>query len=187
KTTLCKRILKIIPNLRFSISMTTRPGRKGEKDGKDYFFTSKEEFIKKIKEKKMSEWAIVHGHYYGTPRYFLEGCLKKGNNVISDVDVQGGIKIKKRYPFNTVLIFVIPPSLRILERRLRARKKDDEKTIKTRLDNVRKELKEIKNYDYLIINDSINKATEHLKNVIQSEQMRTRNFYLKKALDNFSA
>ncbi len=185
KTTLCKKVLKIVPNLTFSISMTTRSARKGEKNGKDYFFLSENDFIQKIKQEKLSEWAMVHGYYYGTPKDFLEDCLSAGNNVISDIDVQGGLKIKEKYPLNSVLIFIMPPSMKILERRLRARKKDDEKTIKIRLENARKELKEIKRYDYLIINDNIEKATEHLKNVIISEQMRIRNFYLKNTLSNF--
>ncbi len=185
KTTLCKRVLKIVPNLVFSISMTTRSARKGEKNGKDYFFLSENDFGQKIKQEKLSEWAMVHGYYYGTPKDFLEEYLSAGNNVISDIDVQGGLRIKKKYPLNSVLIFIMPPSMKILEKRLRERKKDDEKTIKRRLENARKELKEIKKYDYLIINDNIEEATEHLKNIIISEQMRIRNFYLKNTLNNF--
>ncbi|MCK4533060.1 guanylate kinase [bacterium] len=185
KTTLCKRVLKVVPNLTFSISMTTRPARKGEKNGRDYFFLPENDFIKKIKQKKMSEWATVHGYYYGTPKDFLEDCLSAGKNVISDIDVQGGLKIKEKYPLNSVLIFIMPPSMKILEKRLRARKKDNEKTIKIRLENARKELKEIKKYDYLIINDKIEKATEYLKNIVMGEQMRMRSFYLKNTLNNF--
>ncbi len=185
KTTLCKRMLKILPKLVYSLSFTTRPPRSGEKDGKDYFFISKEEFTMKIKEKKLAEWAIVHGSYYGTPKDFLENSLKKGYNIILDIDVQGGIKIKKRYPLNTKLVFVIPPSLKVLEKRLRARRKDSAETIKRRLENAKKELREIRRYDCLIINDDLEKATEQLKAIIVSEQMKIKSFFLNGTLRNF--
>lgn len=185
KTTLCKKVVKSIPDLIYSISFTTRPPRPGEKGGKDYFFISEKEFARKVKEKKLAEWAVVHGYHYGTPKDFLEDFLRKGYKVILNIDVQGGIKIKRRYPLNTVLVFVIPPSITVLKKRLTARKKDTKSAIKIRLENAKKELREVKKYDYLVINDYLEKAIKRLKSVIITEQMRIKRGFLKDTLSKF--
>lgn len=171
KTTICKELIKKKPDLRFSISCTTRPARKGEKNGKDYFFIAKKEFFKMVRGKKFAEWARVHDQYYGTPKEYIEKHLKQGRDVLLDIDVQGGVKILKKYPL-AVLIFVMTPSFRVLEKRLRARKKDSESVIQKRLKNARMELGFLPQYSYLIINDDLPAAVKQLQNIVEAEHLK---------------
>jgi len=171
KSTLCKKLIKDLPDACYSVSVTTRNLRRGEIEGKDYFFVSKSEFKQKIKRGEFAEWALVHGHYYGTPKDFLERNLLKGKDVILDIDVRGALKLKKRYP-EAVSIFLAPPSFSELERRLRGRMKNNEATIKKRLTNARWELGRIRNYDYLVINDRLVDAFRQLKCIVIAEKNR---------------
>jgi guanylate kinase len=174
KTTLCKELIKKKPNLKFSISCTTRPARKGEKNGKDYFFITKTKFFEMIRGKKFAEWAKVHDFYYGTPKQYIEKHLRNGKDVLLDIDVQGGVKILRKYP-KAVLIFVMTPSFRVLEQRLRKRKKDSPSVILKRLKNAKRELGFMPHYSYLIINDRVDAAVKRLQNIVEAEHLKLDN------------
>ena len=167
KTSICDAIVESGKNTVYSISYTTRDPRAGEKNGIDYFFVNKAKFIKMAKEGKFAEWAKVHGNYYGTPKSFLDKTLKSGKNVLLDIDVQGGLNIKKQYP-QTCMIFIMTPDLKTLEKRLVSRNQDGKETIKIRLENAKKELKFIPKYEYLVINGDLNKAVDGVKTIIKS-------------------
>jgi guanylate kinase len=174
KTTLVRELSKKISDIYYSISLTTRLPRPGEKDGKDYHFVSLEKFQEHLKAKQLLEWAEVHGHWYGTPKEPINQHLKSGHPIILDIDVQGGKQIRTLMP-EAILICIAPPSLGILESRLRARKQDTEETIQKRLKAAQKELLEAqKNYDYLIVNDTIPAAVDRLRSIIVAEQLKMK-------------
>lgn len=179
KTTLCRLISASMPKVKYSISSTTRPMRTGEKNGYDYFFLSKEEFIKNIKRGGFAEWALVHGNYYGTPKKALNALLEHGYDVIMDIDVQGGLKIKKAYR-DAVLIFVMAPSFSELQKRLKGRNKDNNTVIEKRLANARKELKQLPRYEYLVINRELKTAQKEIEEIINAEHKRTANIRIPK-------
>jgi guanylate kinase len=171
KTTLIKELLKRIPGLSFSVSYTTRPPREGEIEGVDYKFVTESEFFKMVQEGKFAEWAQVHGAFYGTPKENL--FPEPGTDVILDVDPQGAKKIKEIIP-TAVLIFIIPPSLKEMEKRLRERGKDSEEAIQRRLANAQMELDKVKMYEYTVLNDDVEKALECLKAIILAERCKTQ-------------
>lgn len=171
KTTICQRILKGSPELNYSISVTSRRPRSGEKDGKDYFFISEEEFDEKIGKGEFAEWAEVHGHRYGTPRKFLEEALRSGRDIILDIDVKGALQIKEKYK-ESCLIFLLPPSLETLAARLKKRKTDDEKEIEKRLAKAKEELSFLKEYDYAVVNRNLSQAVEEVRTIITAERCR---------------
>lgn len=171
KTTICRELLKQLPELGYSISMTSRSPRLGEKEGKDYFFISKEEFDEKISKGEFVEWAQVHGYHYGTPRPFLEEVLRSDRDTILDIDVQGALQIKKEYK-TSCLIFLLPPSLETLASRLRKRKTDDKKEIEKRLGKAQEEITFLKEYDYAIVNQELSQAVEEAKAIITAERCR---------------
>ncbi|MEJ5299449.1 MAG: guanylate kinase [Thermodesulforhabdaceae bacterium] len=172
KTTILKEVRLRLPDLKFSISYTTRPPRYGEEHGKDYFFVSREEFLKGIEDSRFVEWAYVHGNYYGTDRNMIENWIANGQDVILDIDVQGAREIKCQYP-QSVTVFILPPSWRELERRLRLRGTDSSDVIERRLQNAVKEIEESFWYDYLIVNDEVSKAASQLMAIITSFRCRT--------------
>jgi len=171
KSTLCRKLINNLPNACYSVSVTTRNPRRGEVQGKDYFFVSRNEFKQKIKRGELAEWALVHGHYYGTPKNFLEKNLVEGKDIILDIDVRGAMKLKKKYP-EAVFIFLAPPSFSELERRIRGRKRNSEATIKKRLTNARREIGRIGSYDYLVINDRLVNAFTQVKSIVLAEKNR---------------
>jgi len=183
KSTLCRKLIEDLPNACYSVSVTTRNPRRGEVEGKDYFFVSRNEFKRKIKIGQLAEWALVHGHYYGTPKDFLERNLLKGKEVILDIDVRGAMKLKRRYP-EAVFIFLAPPSFSELKRRLKGRGKNNEATIKKRLTNARWEIGRIKSYDYLVINDRLVNALRNLTCIVVAEKNRVKR--LKKRIQNLN-
>jgi guanylate kinase len=170
KTTLVERVLPMDANLRASVSVTTRPPRKGEVDGRDYHFVSEAEF-ERMKAKDLVEWAEVHGYLYGTPRKFLEEQLAGGRDVVLNIDVQGGIEVKKLFP-GAVMIFILPPTFDSLRRRMLGRGGDDPKDIEIRLENARKEIEAADRYDYLVVNDEIDEAAREIMAVITAERLR---------------
>jgi len=170
KTTLIREILKRVPGLTYSVSYTTRPPRPGEVDGVDYRFVTREQFLEMVKKGEFLEWAEVHGDLYGTPKGALSPPA--GNDVILDIDPQGARQVKELKP-DAVLIFLLPPSLEELERRLRERKKDPEEAIRQRLINAKKELEQIGLYDYTVVNDEVEKALQYLSAIILAERSRT--------------
>ncbi len=172
KTTLAHRLLKELPNAVFSISYTTRKPRGTEKDGVDYRFVDTKTFQEKIERGEFVEWAQVHDHFYGSPQSVIDEAIRSRGIAVFDIDVQGGVAIKRKYP-DAVLVFVLPPSMEELERRLRERKTDSDETIRKRLLAARAEMEKGRAaYDYLIINDDFEKAFTELKSVVIAERCR---------------
>ncbi|WP_456325420.1 guanylate kinase [Desulfonauticus submarinus] len=171
KSTLISLLRKDFSKFEFSISYTTREPRAGEIHGKDYFFVSKKEFIKLKKENFFAEWAEVHGNYYGTPKEAVLKALKQGKDLLFDIDVQGAKQIKQNLN-KGIFIFIFPPSLKELKRRLKKRNTDSPETINIRLANARKEIQEANIFDYWIINDKLEAAYLELKSIIIAEKLR---------------
>ena len=169
KTTVANELLKG-KNIARVITATTREPRLGERNGKDYFFWSVPEFEKAIKTKQMLEWAKVHVNYYGIPKSSLESVLKKGKCPLLVIDVQGAKTVKKIYK-NAVTVFLTAPSLAELKKRISARS-DGTKNINVRLKTALKELKQIKNYDYLVVNDSLRECVAACKAIISAESKK---------------
>ena len=170
KNTLINFVRKAIPEMVYSISATTRSPRVGEVAGRDYFFLTEEEFRRRIREGGFAEWALVHGHYYGTPRNPINATILAGRHVIMDIDVVGKIKFDNAYP-RAIGILILPPSLEVLENRLRARGSDDEKTIQLRMINARREIEFAKTqgkYEYTIVNDDLAAAENETLTLIRS-------------------
>ncbi|MDR1695365.1 MAG: guanylate kinase [Endomicrobium sp.] len=173
KTSVCNAVIESDKNTVYSVSYTTRKPREGEKNGSEYFFTNEDKFKKMAKEGKFAEWAKVHGNYYGTPKSFLDKTLRNGKNVLLDIDVQGGLDIKKQYP-EACMIFIMTPDLKTLKKRLVSRNKDSKETIKIRLENAEKELKSLNKYEYLVINGNLNEAVDRVKTIIKSLDYRIK-------------
>jgi guanylate kinase len=171
KTTLCHMLIKELPSAEFSISVTSRQPRAGEVDGRDYVFVNEEDFKKRVKEGRMLEWAQVHGNYYGTSKKFVETRLNKGLYVILDIDVQGGLQVKEKFP-EAILIFVLPPSMEELKNRLKNRKQDSSGEIKKRLKNSYEEMNYLSKYDYLVINDNLTEALKDIKAIIRADKLK---------------
>jgi guanylate kinase len=171
KSTIARGLLERSGDLELSVSMTTRPARRGEKDGEEYSFVSLERFHAAREGGELLEWAEVHGNLYGTPAAFVERTLSRGQNVLLEIDVQGGMSVKKRIP-EAVLIFLLPPSFPELERRLRGRATDDEEAIRQRLENAKKELELYVHYDYLVVNEDVERCTNEVFGIVTSESRR---------------
>lgn len=172
KTTLARRLLSDFPNAEFSISFTTRKPRGAEKNGVDYHFIDAAEFSLRLDRGEMVENAEVHGHFYGSPQAVVDRAKSGAGIAIFDIDVQGGAKIKAKYP-DTVLVFVLPPSMEELERRLRDRKTDSEDTIQRRMLAARSEVERgLESYDYVVVNDDLDAAYARLKSIVVAESCR---------------
>jgi len=167
KGTLLKLLLEKHPNLKLSISATTRNPRPGEIDGINYFFTKKEDFLTAVNNQEFLEWAEFNNNYYGTKQAWVEKTLNKGENLILEIETQGALQIKSKLP-EAILIFILPPSLEELEHRLRGRNTEDEQAIQNRLNEVRREIECSKSYDYKIVNDDLNKALTELEKIVIS-------------------
>ncbi len=173
KTTLCKRICESIEGLRFSVSFTTRKPRDGEIDGVHYFFIDEDEFRSMVSDGEFIEWAEVHGNFYGTSKKHIEGMISEGIDVLLDIDVQGARQIRDNVP-DCITIFVLPPSIDELRKRLIGRMSDSEETIAKRLKKATEEISEYKSYDYVILNDVFETALKELESIIISERAKTR-------------
>ncbi len=158
----------------FSVSHTTRPPRAGELDGKDYYFVKPITFQAMQEQDAFLEWAEVHGNLYGTSKAVIDNLIKEGKDVILDIDVQGARQIRDKAGMDAVFVFIAPPSLEELEQRLTNRGTDSESVIKTRLQNARQELADLDQYDYVIMNDVVENATEALRSIIIAERSRAR-------------
>ena len=167
KSTMIKRLKTDFPSLVESVSYTTRPIRPGEIDGLSYFFISREEFIQKKENDEFLEWAEVHGNFYGTSKAFVEKCLSEGKHVLFDLDVQGTDTMKVYFGEVANVIFISPPSVEELEKRLRNRGTENTQIINLRLMNAHKELQRKEDFDFLIYNDDIEKAYRRLCEVTQ--------------------
>ncbi|MGI6032820.1 MAG: guanylate kinase [Coriobacteriales bacterium] len=167
KGTLVSRVVKRIPSIWVSVSATTRAPRVGEVDGVSYVFMSTEEFERTIKEGGFVEWARVHEHYYGTPVAPIKEHLEKGDDVLLEIDVQGAFQVREKFP-DAKLVFIAPPSMEVLEQRLRGRATDSEEEIARRLVNARGEMEASSRYDEVIVNDDLDRATDMLVKVLES-------------------
>jgi len=171
KSTLIREVREKVLDLGYSISHTSRPPRGQEKNGVEYHFVSKENFQKMIDNGDFVEWAEVYQDLYGTSVSSLRSQITVGLDVIMDIDVQGARNIKEYFK-EAVLIYALPPSLEVLEKRLRERGTDDEKAIRTRLKKAAKEIKNCVSYDYLLFNDELDQAVEELKSIVVAERCR---------------
>ena len=163
KTSVCKALRAMFPRLRFSVSLTTRPRRPSEVDGEDYHFVCEAEFRERIRRGDLVEWAENYGKLYGTSREAMEEALR-GNDLLLDVDTRGARALKKACP-GGIFVFIVPPSIGELERRLRGRGSETEETIRRRFDNALREIREIVWYDYIIVNDELDAAIDRLRAV----------------------
>jgi guanylate kinase len=170
KSTLVNELFKVVRHLDFSISYTTRPPRGSEQNGKEYFFVTKEEFEAMIAADEFLEYANVFGNYYGTARLFLRQAGASGNDLLLDIDVQGAAQVKKKIP-EAVSIFILPPGREQLEWRLRNRGLDSEAVIRRRLDTARREIENYSTYDYILVNDRLEQATDELKAIVLAERV----------------
>jgi len=178
KSTVMRRLLKMHPEIKLSVSATTRSPRPGEVHGQHYYFITQEEFDLRVKQNQFLEWAKVHGSYYGTPRQFIEEQLAKGEVVVLEVDVQGAATIKrlveeKEMKASVVFIFLIPPSVDILAFRLKKRKTEDEEVMNYRLRAAIAELQVMEKYDYIVVNDRVESAADKIAAIIRVEKERT--------------
>ncbi len=173
KTTLARLAVEREKGLRFSVSDTSRPIRGGETDGVDYRFVGEEEFRRRIDADAYAEWAVVHGDHYGTPRAEIEKGVAAGEVVVLDIDVQGSALIRQRYD-DSVGIFVVPPSLEVLEGRLRGRKTESEKRIQRRMADAAEEMKRKFEYDYSVINDDLETALGTVLSIVRAERWRAK-------------
>jgi len=178
KTSICKALLETFPQLRFSVSLTTRQPRPAETDGKDYHFVTEKEFHERIDRGDLIEWAENFGQLYGTSRETMERALRDGHDLLLDVDTRGARALKRAWP-GGIFVFVIPPSIEELERRLRGRGSETEETIRRRFDNALSEIREIVWYDYIIMNDQLDAAIERLRSIYVAETCRRERMMVK--------
>jgi guanylate kinase len=171
KTSLVAAALEADPGLRLSVSHTTRPPRPGERDGRDYHFVSEEEFERMVRAGEFLEWARIYGHRYGTSRRWIEGELARGSDVVLEIDWQGARQVR-RLVRDAVGVFIVPPSLEVLEARLRARAQDSPEAIARRLAAAREEIGHVGEYDYVIINDAFDRAALELASILRAERLR---------------
>lgn len=169
KSTLCTKLLEKVPELVLSISTTTRRPRGNEKNGIEYFFIPVEEFKAIIQADGFAEWAEVHGNYYGTSKHFIDRTFAQGKSLLLDIDVQGADSLRKAYPGQIVTIFLKPPSMAELERRLRARATDSEESIQKRLKNALIEMNHEHHFDHVIVNDVLEHAYFQLEGIVLKE------------------
>ncbi len=178
KTTLCREARLRLSDVVYSVSYTTRAPRPGEVDGIDFRFVSPSQFHALRERGEFAEWAEVHGNLYGTRASVLETALREGQDVLLDIDTQGAAQLRRRYP-EAVLVFIVAPSMRELEQRLRERKSDAEREITRRLVRAREEIALWRQYDYLIVNRDLKEAVDHLTAIILAERARTSRLTLR--------
>jgi guanylate kinase len=174
KSTLVTELFKMVSNLDFSISYSTRPPRGSEQNGKEYFFVSRDEFEAMIASGEFLEFAEVFGNYYGTARRFLREAEERGNDLLLDIDVQGARQVKETMP-EAVSIFILPPDREKLEWRLRNRGLDSEAVIRRRLDTARREIENYSKYDYILVNNLLEQSADQLKDIVLAQRLRQRN------------
>ncbi len=168
KGTICKRLLEKYPDVELSISVTSRDPRPGEVHGKEYFFVTNEEFEEKIRNGLLLEHAKYVDRYYGTPKDWVEEQMEKGKNVILEIELQGAFQVREKMP--AVLVFVLPPSMEELERRLRGRGSETEEQIQKRLARAEEEMEFVDRYDYVIVNEEVEKSVDMLYDIIRFEK-----------------
>ncbi len=171
KGTVLAQVLARRPDLYFSVSFTTRPPRQGEQDGVNYHFVTREEFQTRIGRGEFLEYAEYVGNYYGTSMTVIREKLERGIDVILEIEIQGAAKVREKMP-EAVSLFLVPPSFEELSRRLHSRGTDSEETIRQRLETARREVREIVNYDYIVVNDTVDRAVEEILAILTAEGCR---------------
>lgn len=171
KSTLIERVLRALPSLSFSVSHTTRRPRAGERQGREYFFVSRPRFRRMAAAGDFLEWAEVYSNYYGTSRRQVDAAVSSGRDILLDIDVQGHGQVRRKLP-EAISVFVLPPSFKELEHRLRRRHSDAPEVIAERLGAARREVRRWKEYDYVVVNDSLSRATRALKSIIEAARQR---------------
>ena len=171
KDTVLRRLIEKNNDIRVSISMTTRQMRGGETDGTDYYFVTRDYFEKKIADGEMLEYAQYAGNYYGTPKAPVDEMLREGINVVLEIEVQGAAKIRRMYP-DAVTIFLMPPSVSVLEERLRQRGTEDDESLSHRLFIAEQEIRRAGEFNYVVVNDSLDRAVNDFETVIRAEKMK---------------
>lgn len=172
KTTMAKATLARNPEIEFSVSATTRRQRNGEVEGSDYYFLSKEEFQEKIKNGELVEWEEIYGYYYGTLKGVVEKALMEGKFLLFDVDVKGGLSIKEKYPDDSFLIFIAPPSIEVAMKRLQDRGTDSEEDLRRRFERMPMEMEKEKSCDFTVVNDRLEQAIDEVDEIIRRETNR---------------
>lgn len=173
KGTLCQQLLDGDLGLKYSVSATTRPPRPMEVDGEDYFFFTREEFLRTISEDGFLEWAEIYGNLYGTPRKFVEESLARGEDLVLEIDAQGAMQVREKFP-EGIFIFILPPSMEELHNRLVKRGSETEEIMKERLACAAEELSYANQYDYLVVNDYVKEAAFKIKSIVVAERCRVR-------------
>ncbi|SDD98612.1 guanylate kinase [Paenibacillus sp. UNCCL117] len=171
KGTVCKALRSCAPDIVYSVSATTRTPREGEIDGVNYFFKTREQFQQLIDQDQMLEWAEYVGNYYGTPSKFVEDTLNSGKDIILEIEVQGALKVKQKFP-NGVFIFLLPPSLPELESRIVGRGTESEESIRSRMSVAVDEIAMMEQYDYAIVNDQVDLACSRIRSILTAEHCR---------------
>ncbi len=171
KTTLCRAMTRIFPGLHYSVSYTTRPPRPGDENGRDYHFVTLSEFQRMIESGEFAEWAEIYGHRYGTSKTILQKVREEGRDVILDIDEQGARQVRDKN-LSGIFILILPPTLPELKRRLAGRNTEEKAALEERLQKARSEMAEARWYDYIIMNDELEKAEERLKAIILAEHCR---------------
>ena len=176
KGTICKRLVEET-KVEVSVSMTTRQPRAGEVDGKSYYFTTKENFLKEVEADGFLEWAEVYGNYYGTPKSKLDEKLSAGIDVVLEIDIQGALNVKEVYP-EGIFIFILPPSMTELRKRITGRGSETEESLRLRLSQTLKEVSYIDKYDYCVVNGELDEAVARVKSIVIAEHSRvSKNIY----------
>ena len=173
KGTICQELLRQLPNLRYSVSLTTRSPRPDEVEGIHYYFRPRQEFEAMLARDELLEWAEFCDNYYGTPRFAVEQAIREGLDVILEIEIQGALQIKKRFP-QGVFTFIVPPSLDVLSERIHKRGTETEEVIQKRLATAIQELGYVSEYDYVVINDEVPAAVDKLKSILIAEKCRVK-------------
>ena len=184
KGTIVRELLKACPDLKLSVSCTTRQPRPGETEGVHYFFVSKERFEELAASGQMLEWANVHGNCFGTPRGYVEQMLAQGYNVLLEIDVQGSLQVLENMP-ETIGIFILPPSRAELVRRLSGRGTENKQQLETRIRNAEAEVKAAEQFPYLIVNATLSEAVRQVRSVIEAENLHDQKDALNKLYEEF--
>lgn len=171
KGTVCTKLLVAETRLKLSVSDTTRKPREGEKNGINYSFITKEQFLANMRNNAYLEWAEVYGNFYGTPKAAVEENITIGRDTLLEIDTQGAFLVKEKFP-DGIFIFIVPPNFEVLEHRLRGRNTDTEETIRKRLHLFKEEIKQIPMYDYIVVNDDIEDTVKKVKAIIDAEHLR---------------
>lgn len=172
KTTLSRMLIAETPDLKMSVSATTRPMRPGEVEGKDYYFVDQKRFERMVADSELLEWATVFGNRYGTPRGPVEEALAAGQDVLFDIDWQGTQQLRSRSPNDVVSVFILPPSATALEQRLHTRAQDSDEVIRGRMKKAGDEMSHFDAYDYIVVNDNIGIAFESVRSILRAEQLK---------------